>query len=244
MPSISQTTISPTSSKKRRRDDDAAQVQVKIPRYVLSLQFLETGDWASLLTQDTDSPRYALHDSVFNNAANRDDFSPLNPERKQIIPRRRLHEQKRQRIEVRDETHFLPSEVLREGEEERVVPRAKIDLSPCHVCYRKPTDKSQLDSYAYCEGCGERTCFVCMRVCDGAGHTAVGIGVGDGAFSFEFQRAEEVDGQGGGGEGGKPWQRDRIEGHRGRICSRCCVERGAEGDVCCLGCLRTEEGMS
>jgi hypothetical protein len=35
-----------------------------------------------------------------------------------------------------------------------------------------------------------------------------------------------------------------IEGHRGRICSRCCVERGAEGDVWCLGCLRTEEGMS
>lgn len=30
--------------------------------------------------------------------------------------------------------------------------------------------------------------------------------------------------------------------HRGMICSRCCVERGADGEVRCLGCLRAEEG--
>ncbi|PMD56578.1 uncharacterized protein K444DRAFT_616429 [Hyaloscypha bicolor E] len=239
MPSISQTTISPASSKKRRRDDDAAQVQVK-----------------------NSSPRHALHDSLFNNAANRDDFLHLNPERNKIIPRRRLHEQKRQRIEVRDEhTHsLLPHEVTGAGlAGEKGVARPKIDLSPCHVCWRKPTDKSQLDSYAYCEGCGERTCFVCMRVCEGVGgleSRRMGIIVGDGAFSFELDNPVAVDRQdwqtcsGGSGEEGREeegrraWYKDMIEGHRGRICSRCCVERGAEGDVWCLGCLRTEEGMS
>jgi len=30
-------------------------------------------------------------------------------------------------------------------------------------------------------------------------------------------------------------------GHKDMICSRCCVERGMDGEVWCLGCLRTEE---
>lgn len=30
--------------------------------------------------------------------------------------------------------------------------------------------------------------------------------------------------------------------HRGMVCSRCCVERGVEGEVWCLGCLRVEGG--
>lgn len=31
-------------------------------------------------------------------------------------------------------------------------------------------------------------------------------------------------------------------GHRKKICSRCCVERGPDGDVVCLGCLPFVEG--
>jgi hypothetical protein len=31
-------------------------------------------------------------------------------------------------------------------------------------------------------------------------------------------------------------------GHRKMICSRCCVERGPDGDVVCLGCLPFVEG--
>ncbi len=34
------------------------------------------------------------------------------------------------------------------------------------------------------------------------------------------------------------------EQHKGMICSRCCVERGTEGEVWCLGCLRMEEDGS
>jgi hypothetical protein len=26
------------------------------------------------------------------------------------------------------------------------------------------------------------------------------------------------------------------------VCSRCCIERGAEGDIVCLGCLPRLEG--
>lgn len=28
--------------------------------------------------------------------------------------------------------------------------------------------------------------------------------------------------------------------HRRIVCSKCCVERGADGEVVCLGCLRAE----
>lgn len=30
----------------------------------------------------------------------------------------------------------------------------------------------------------------------------------------------------------------RPPGHKGMICSRCCAERGPDGDVWCLGCLK------
>ena len=29
--------------------------------------------------------------------------------------------------------------------------------------------------------------------------------------------------------------------HRSKVCSRCCVEKGKEGEVRCLGCLTAEE---
>jgi hypothetical protein len=34
------------------------------------------------------------------------------------------------------------------------------------------------------------------------------------------------------------WKEGRTTGHRRMVCSRCCVEKGTEGEVCCLGCLR------
>lgn len=48
----------------------------------------------------------------------------------------------------------------------------RTNLSPCHICHRKPTKKNELDSYADCEGCGERTCYVCIRACLGWKRTA------------------------------------------------------------------------
>ncbi|RGP62046.1 hypothetical protein FLONG3_10349 [Fusarium longipes] len=37
-------------------------------------------------------------------------------------------------------------------------------VAPCHICHRRPTKKTHLDSFADCQGCGERTCFVCIRL--------------------------------------------------------------------------------
>lgn len=40
---------------------------------------------------------------------------------------------------------------------------------------------------------------------------------------------------------GQEWK-ERGTQHRGMVCSRCCVERGVDGEVRCLGCLRTHGG--
>ncbi|KAI1277185.1 hypothetical protein F5Y07DRAFT_115804 [Xylaria sp. FL0933] len=139
-------------------------------------------------------------------------------------------------------------------------------LSPCHICHRKPTKKSDLDSFADCTGCGERTCFVCIRACQGwlpvsegddATHTLTEEEDLSASFTMRdidddesgHNRAEKFTdvpkpeqrqkkGEGGDyGEGG--WSGG---GHREVICSRCCVERGGEGDVVCLGCLAGMRG--
>lgn len=96
--------------------------------------------------------------------------------------------------------------------------------SPCHICHRRPTLRTEIDSYADCEGCGERTCWICIREC--AGYTPLHMKVGG-----TIERARE--GWGGGGSG--------QHGHRRMVCSQCCVEKGSEGEVWCLGCLRDED---
>ncbi len=40
-------------------------------------------------------------------------------------------------------------------------------LAPCHICHRRPTTKHLLDSYADCANCGSRTCYICLRQCEG-----------------------------------------------------------------------------
>ncbi|KAL7816817.1 hypothetical protein V8C44DRAFT_321672 [Trichoderma aethiopicum] len=128
-------------------------------------------------------------------------------------------------------------------------------LLPCHVCHRRPTKKSDLDSFARCQSCREQTCFICMRECQGRRRTSYAaagksdIIAGEEALSRSFPmddadattpsiphvEDEDVDVDVGddndvGGE------RERFM-HHGMICSRCCVEKGAEGEVICLGCL-------
>jgi len=141
-------------------------------------------------------------------------------------------------------------------------------LSPCHICHRKPTRKSDLDSYADCMGCGERTCFVCLRACQGwlptldeSGPGRVGGEEEDLSASFTMRDADDEedtqkdshrDVELGGpeqrhqrlkqGEGGNTSPSWNGRGHRAVICSRCCIERGSEGDVVCLGCLAGMEG--
>ena len=124
-------------------------------------------------------------------------------------------------------------------------------LSPCHICHRRPTKKSDLDSFADCQGCGKRSCFVCIRQCLGwrpgdHGRDAGGMLLGD----LPSSAMEDVGGENDGARPrGGPGQRTGKDawaaggsGHRQMVCSRCCVERGADGDVVCLGCLPFIEG--
>lgn len=38
-------------------------------------------------------------------------------------------------------------------------------LTPCHVCYKAPRLKRELDAYQDCWRCRKRACFICMRQC-------------------------------------------------------------------------------
>lgn len=151
-------------------------------------------------------------------------------------------------------------------------------MSRCHICSRKPTKKSDLDSFADCQGCGQRTCYVCIRECLGWGPgsgasagnvqtqiepsyrfaatmsttVAAGAPVDEGNTSFTMLDADDEDQQQqqqpqhGQSEGGalqaqkQGWTTGSK--HRQVVCSRCCVERGEDGEVVCLGCLPFVEG--
>lgn len=120
--------------------------------------------------------------------------------------------------------------------------RTSSALAPCHVCARRPTKKSDLDSFADCEGCRSRACYVCMRECLGWGENDTYSGGGGHAqpsTSFQMEDADEspVDSEAGSRDRSPVWTRGGG-GHRQMVCSRCCVEQGADGDVICLGCLQ------
>ncbi|EJT81621.1 hypothetical protein GGTG_01599 [Gaeumannomyces tritici R3-111a-1] len=120
--------------------------------------------------------------------------------------------------------------------------RTSSALAPCHVCARRPTKKSDLDSFADCQGCRSRTCYVCMRECLGWGVNDPALGNSNRtqpSSSFRMEDAPEspVDDEAGSRDKYPVWARGGG-GHRQMVCSRCCVEQGADGDVICLGCLQ------
>ncbi|KAI5466043.1 hypothetical protein BGZ63DRAFT_375160 [Mariannaea sp. PMI_226] len=120
-------------------------------------------------------------------------------------------------------------------------------LAPCHICHRRPTKKSDLDSFAECQGCGERTCFICIRECQGWNLDDVSVLSEQEMLSRSFHMDDVDDLQSSEQYGERSdGQRDRkgwvAGGHRSVVCSRCCIERGAEGDVTCLGCFSRMEG--
>lgn len=88
-------------------------------------------------------------------------------------------------------------------------------LRPCHICHRKPTTRQVLDAYADCDLCGERSCYICLRQCDGPN------------CSDGLQQS--------------PMGNDRPPGHTRMVCS-CCAVEGVTGEglevVRCLDCVR------
>jgi hypothetical protein len=137
----------------------------------------------------------------------------------------------------------------------------KVDLSACYICHRKPTELRHLDDYADCEACGKRTCYVCIRQCEGLGLERGLFGgqefAGEGDYDLRLSwhgdemcvegvrkdADADLDGKEvrGGSGSGRAWEGERRQ-HSRRVCSRCCVERGPEGEVWCLGCLKCVEG--
>lgn len=151
------------------------------------------------------------------------------PERRHLIPRSKMSMNKRARVECVAAESGARVEQVREKEKVggsgSGTGAGGMDLRPCHICRRKPTVKKELDSFANCEGCGKRSCWVCIRECLGG---------------WGNQRAMEGEDKGSEDKGEESWAEDGTQ-HRGMVCSRCCVERGTEGEVLCLGCLRMEE---
>ncbi|KAK2600273.1 hypothetical protein QQS21_004992 [Conoideocrella luteorostrata] len=183
-----------------------------------------------------------------------DDGDAHSPGRDAIIPAHRRR--------------FSPQRVLQDqpkvGNKAPLRPAAAL-LIPCYICHRRPTKKSDLDSFAECQGCGERACYVCIRQCHGW-NADDGMSVISEqevlSRSFHMDDADDVSAhqdihdrndqeqqicreephnpcENEEGKRGKWWA---ASGHRSVVCSRCCVERGREGEVVCLGCLSAMPG--
>ncbi|KAI1661473.1 hypothetical protein F4813DRAFT_230475 [Daldinia decipiens] len=237
-----------SSSKKRRHDDDPNQVQV---------QLTSQHESTNLLSAINNNERF-----IFPTSA-RGASSLLNMPRK-MIP---LPVNKRVRLVNDNDGHLHSHNSYSHAHPESPVPipspqHTKLGiclktgqsssqslLSPCHICHRKPTKKSDLDSFADCLGCGQRSCFVCLRACrdwlasseedDDSLSASFTMQDVDDITPESSPEASQKQRKGGGTGPDSSWV---GRGHRELICSRCCVERGPEGDVVCLGCLAGMEG--
>ncbi|KAK6954349.1 hypothetical protein Daesc_004316 [Daldinia eschscholtzii] len=262
-------------SKKRRHDDDPSQVQVQLYGPPVSLlRSVPANSETRLRTSQHDSAN--LLSAINNNerlifpTLGRGPASALLNMPRKMIP---LPVNKRFRLVNSDDGHVHVhnnsySHAHPEPEAPTPLPQhARLGtgtrtglansqplLSPCHICHRKPTKKSDLDSFADCLGCGQRACFVCLRACRGwleSSTPTTAIEEDDSlSASFTMQDVDDVIAPTESPpqkshkqrKGGGPRSSWIGRGHRELICSRCCVERGPEGDVVCLGCLAGMEG--
>ncbi|KAK3329032.1 hypothetical protein B0H66DRAFT_11007 [Apodospora peruviana] len=262
MPSVTQETPAMPSSKKRRRDD------------------IDSND------NNGDSIQIPLsHSSLHNHShisQSLDNGAPLHHGVTDVRKMMPLPAIKRQRRSISNSPTSATQRQIRAPSlpapetsfDDRPTPQRTASLAPaslmsrCHICSRKPTKKSDLDSFADCQGCGNRTCFICIRECldwrPELGHEMTGCdreklelapsstvnqlfsmldadadaNAIQEKISFQLQAAER------GYISENSHEPHDSEGwaakgeHRQVICSKCCVETGAGGDVMCLGCSR------
>ncbi|TFB05449.1 hypothetical protein CCMA1212_002602 [Trichoderma ghanense] len=201
------------------------------------------------------------HDGPYNKSSQRNISSP-EPFHASASPtptRKTLHPTKRFRSIHQDTDSDIHSSHRQPPSREPSIPCpannagrvTSTTLLPCHVCHRRPTKKSDLDSFAKCQACREQTCFICMRECQGrTSYTVSTISKKDEgdhdtlSRSFRMDDADaspstphtdtDIDVDIGDDDGGR---KRELYTHHSMICSRCCVEKGAEGEVICLGCL-------
>lgn len=288
MPSVTHERIS--STKKRRRDDDVENSyntsNIQIPLYadytsnypspplqVTDLPFLYTSSHPAL-----DTTRGILADK--SSYANPAMLQPYPPALRKIIP---IAINKKQRISASDDVyhredshhmllakshsptsashhHHHPHQ--KQQQQQHALPSKIKSLDPCHICSRPPKKKADLDSFADCQGCGQRTCYICMRECPGWTSSLqqrpyhqigkseeqthdIPMASSSPENSFTMLDADadtEVDVDFDEKEKRvhtpKPTSTGwHANGHRETICGQCCEERGDNGDVVCFGCL-------
>lgn len=186
------------------------------------------------MADDQDSPRHThLHShphSLYPHTLHHE------PERHHLTPRSKLSINKRIRVGYLPTDTESKIEQVKEKEKVAVLQAGAIDLRACNICRRKPTVKKELDNFANCEGCGKRTCWVCIRECLGGWGNQMGMGTGGEVRRIEDEK-RGIENE----ENEKESWMEKGTQHRGTVCSKCCVEKGTEGEVLCLACLRVEE---
>ncbi|KAI0199152.1 hypothetical protein F4808DRAFT_222232 [Astrocystis sublimbata] len=170
------------SSRKRRRDDNG-DVQMSLSstleaschqnRFNSNERLAKPSSWGSASPLGSVAPRKVIalpvskkfrlledpdacgngHGQLHGHYLHQNDFPPSTPEQSQQSHFSHAHPT--HNLAVRPATATKPSS------------SSSALLSPCHICHRKPTKKTDLDSFGDCTGCGERTCFVCLRECQG-----------------------------------------------------------------------------
>jgi hypothetical protein len=277
MPSLTQ----PLCKKRRHADFDT-----NTEYHILYGQLFDGQSTASLADRLNLSPQDLHHDIYAQRHGPRKVTSLCSPRAKKLrmmIEQQDSEQQTPYSVHTPQPTNTKPAPLApssrhnhaRSLSSTKISPRPPITtnaLAPCHICHRRPTKKTDLNSYGDCQGCGGRTCYVCMRECLGwamtartsrvpihdeekkeevlmqdedanGGHEQEDGGTGN-DHSFNMEDAPPEDSQ--------PdydslradyrimegtWVKQGGTSHRGRICSRCCVEEGVEGGVTCLGCL-------
>ncbi|KAK6865867.1 hypothetical protein PG990_004691 [Apiospora arundinis] len=268
MPSATHTEMPLLASGKKRRLDDNAEVQMPLNSTDGFIATLDKNDELPLFQQANPNRGYSFSRKMIPLPSNKrarvihddqEDFHALsrNPSYDGYHnTHERLQQEHHQQF-----SHAHPT-YAQQAAAKPVVSRTNSSalLSPCHICHRKPTKKSDLDSFADCEGCGQRTCFICMRSCrDWTSALTPARSVSrneeqDYSASFTMRDVDDEDDQQQqhspereGHKDGRGTNSHNMDGwvgngHRSTVCSRCCVERGREGDVVCLGCLSGLEG--
>lgn len=161
-------------------------------------------------------------------------------------------------IRNNDDEHFLKHRQrlsLEQIPSLTLKPRPNALLTPCHVCSTHPTRKNHLDSFAYCQGCGEWTCYICIRECQGWNVDGGSVVSEQEALSRSFQMQDaddEADAsarieptkelEDGDQQEKKEWSW-KARGHQSIICRRCCVEqKELGGEVACWACHLALDG--
>ncbi|PKS06654.1 hypothetical protein jhhlp_007404 [Lomentospora prolificans] len=259
MPSVTSERSPLPSCKKRRREDadydtdNVAQPASQRPYTILDCP---KSPFGVLQTPSANTPFYAAIPSEKWQVATRKIIPLPSVKRARVIPGDGSPERNRRAAKSPSGTPGALTD--RDGNSTttgaRQAPTPRTSLSPCHICHRRPTKKSDLDSFADCQGCGNRTCFVCIRECRGWSATGndescmsedTGVLSEQEVLSRSFHMDDAPPQQDYcAKEEGKPSGSDgwAASGHRNVVCSRCCVETGADGDIACLGCLSRMEG--